>query len=760
MNPPFSLQFLVASSDRSGDGDTLVGTRARHVWITALVAVFAVSTVCGVNAHVCERLRQEGRLRVADLAATIAAAIPEERVAQLGPSGKKGSHASRELLTYLTTTRRANSGVRRISVLVPGGTAAAWRYALDTATVPSERVSPGEPYDAVARPAIERVGSGPTADRAPFHDSHGDWLQGYAPIRDSQSRVVAALAVDVAAGTALLAERRFRIEAAVVSLLLLGGIAFTGFDRYQKQRLEQERHRNIQARLGIHRLAEAMTRAGSEADLLRNALDTLAEVTGFPKWALFRRERDKGPLTLAATRELSPEERRELSPDAAGPGVCAVPLIEGGETTGSLQCFAAETRRFGASDETLIRWLAAQLRQGLKRIQLESRDQLLASYMRSTDEMLVGFESDGCVTYANPGACRALSNSEEELRGRAIDALFVLSENEGSIPLLTQLHRAGGFSGEVTCSTSGGVAFPAEVTVSKAVDREWILVGRDISERREREHEIRTRSEQLALINDQLQNANDKLAEGGRMKNEFLANTSHELRTPLNAVIGFATLIEQGAAESDQERSSFARSIRESAEHLLVVINDILDLAKVEAGRLELALETGDAAPTILAAVETLRPTALRKGLALTVDMPKESLEMQLDPARLRQVLLNLLGNAVKFTDKGEVRLKGWRHEHPAEVRVAVEDTGIGIAKEDQARLFVKFSQVDGSFTRRRQGTGLGLAITKSLVQRMGGRISMESEGAGLGTRVVLSFPAVSASTEPNTARDRCLNES
>jgi signal transduction histidine kinase len=170
-------------------------------------------------------------------------------------------------------------------------------------------------------------------------------------------------------------------------------------------------------------------------------------------------------------------------------------------------------------------------------------------------------------------------------------------------------------------------------------------------------------------------------------------------------------------------------------------------------------METADATPTIIAAAESLRPGAYRKGLGLTIDIPKESLEMQLDHARLRQVLLNLLGNAVKFTDKGEVRVKAWRHENPAEVRVAVEDTGIGIAKEDQARLFVKFTQVDGSYTRRNQGTGLGLAITKSLVQRMGGRISMESEGPGSGTRVVLAFPAVSRA-ESNPARDRCLNES
>jgi len=244
------------------------------------------------------------------------------------------------------------------------------------------------------------------------------------------------------------------------------------------------------------------------------------------------------------------------------------------------------------------------------------------------------------------------------------------------------------------------------------------------------------------------------------MKNEFLANTSHELRTPLNAVIGFATLIEQGVTESEQERSSFARSIRESAEHLLVVINDILDLAKVEAGRLELALEAGDATPTLLAAVDTLRPAALRKGIGLRIEVPAEALEMQLDPARLRQVLLNLLGNAVKFTDKGEVSVRAWRQQHAAEIRIVVQDTGIGIAKDDHARLFVKFSQVDGSYKRRHQGAGLGLVITKSLVQRMGGRISMESEGPGLGTRVTLAFPGAPARAEANPAGDPCLNES
>ena len=386
--------------------------------------------------------------------------------------------------------------------------------------------------------------------------------------------------------------------------------------------------------------------------------------------------------------------------------------------------------------------------------------------MRSTDELLIGFDLDGRTTYANPAARRALGNTpDEELRGRDIEGMFVPSGRDDQASLLRLLSQHAGFSGELTCCMVGGGRFPAEVNVSKAMNREgnedaWVLVGRDISERREKEEVIQSRTEQLELINDQLQQANEKLAEGGRMKNEFLANTSHELRTPLNAVIGFATLIEQGAAESEKERRTFARSIRESAEHLLVVINDILDLAKVEAGKLEIALETGDAVPTILAGVDTLRPTAARKGIGLTADTPGSPLEMQLDPARLRQVLLNLLGNAVKFTDKGGVRVRASRHEARGEIRIVIEDTGIGIAKEDQARLFVKFSQVDGSYRRRHQGAGLGLVITKSLVQRMGGTIAMDSEGAGKGTRVTLTFPAAPPKAESGSARDECLNES
>ena len=712
--------------------------RRRYVLMTALAAAFAGAVVYGVAAHVREQLHQESRIRVAALAATIAAGLPAEETRALSSRVAEGGSEYEALLVHLVTARQANPEVRRVYALVPGKATGIWRYALEADTDPSVRIHAGDPFDLRGRKEIAGAIRGPTAERTYSGDPGGSWLSGYAPIRDARGRVLAIVGVDVDSRQAQASERRFLSGAAIAYALALCGIVFTGLDRYQKRRLELERNRNIHVRLSIHRLAEVMTRSGAESDLARHALEAIAEATGFPHWALFKRDRDKGGLMLFATRALNDQAGHALAPDPIGPeatshaslaafrreavtgkkgdgsggyafaaaipdlgqepNVCAVPIVEHDETTAVLECFAPASRRFGTEDVTLIRWMAAQLGQGLKRIQLESRDQLLASYMRSTDEMLVGFDLDGLITYANPAALRALADSPAGLLGCGIDELSLVSEKAGAAPLLSVLRGAGGFSGELVCCTMQEIRFPAEATVAKAVDRDgnesaWVLVGRDISERREREDEIQSRTEQLELINEQLQHANDGLAEANRTKNEFLANTSHELRTPLNAVIGFATLIEQGVMESEGERASFARSIRESAEHLLMVINDILDLAKVEAGRLELALEAGDATPTIMAAVEAQRVLALRKGIKLEVETPAEPLEMQLDPARLRQVLLNLLGNAVKFTDKGEVRIKAWRKLGPAEIHIVVEDTGIGIPPEDQPKLFDEFFQ-------------------------------------------------------------------
>ncbi|MGH7682396.1 MAG: ATP-binding protein, partial [Candidatus Eiseniibacteriota bacterium] len=329
-----------------------------------------------------------------------------------------------------------------------------------------------------------------------------------------------------------------------------------------------------------------------------------------------------------------------------------------------------------------------------------------------------------------------------------LDQLAVAEEpGPGGDTLFDLARTAGEYSGITWFLRGDGSRFPAEVRISPAANRggalsAMVLVGRDVTERRELEQDQKRRSEELAHLNEALQRANRGLEEAQRLQNDYLANVSHELRTPMNAVIGFATLLESGAQTSPEEGRDFARSIREAGQHLLGVINDLLDLAKVEAGRFELNLIPGDLRPAITSAVEAIGPIAAKKGLNLKVDIPIEPLEAALDPHRMRQVMLNLLGNAVKFTDKGTVGIRAWRDPATDEARVTIEDTGVGIAPERQARLFTKFGQADISYHRRHTGTGLGLAISLALVRNMGGTIAVESEGLNRGTRVTLGFPA------------------
>ena len=247
---------------------------------------------------------------------------------------------------------------------------------------------------------------------------------------------------------------------------------------------------------------------------------------------------------------------------------------------------------------------------------------------------------------------------------------------------------------------------------------------------------------ELRQLNQRLEAANLDLAELSRVKDEFLAHTSHELRTPLNSILGFSKLILDGLCRSPEEERELQRDVYESAQHLLSIVNDVLDIAKIEAGKLSVNLESVELRllfDQVLAAVQV---QAEEKGLKL-VDKTRE-IELPrvwADESRLRQVLFNLLGNAVKFTDEGWVTLRADNQRHPGHVLVEVQDTGIGIPPEKQAGLFEKFKQVDTSFTRRHGGSGLGLAICRRLVEMMGGKIELESGGEGLGTTVRFTLP-------------------
>jgi protein-histidine pros-kinase len=249
-------------------------------------------------------------------------------------------------------------------------------------------------------------------------------------------------------------------------------------------------------------------------------------------------------------------------------------------------------------------------------------------------------------------------------------------------------------------------------------DRDGKLQGvfaaaRDVTERKRFE-------ETLQVKNIELENAN--LA-----KDRFLASMSHELRTPLNAIIGFTgTLLMKlpGPLTNDQEKQ--LQTIRTSAKHLLSLINDLLDLAKIESGKVELSFESVVCQSIIEEVTNTLRPLAHAKGLEFKVDIPQEEIIIRTDRRALGQIIINLANNAIKFTEQGEVCLTVIRAR--GEIKISISDTGIGILPEDQEKLFQAFQRLDAPAARHEEGTGLGLYLSQKLAELLGAKITLQSQ--------------------------------
>jgi signal transduction histidine kinase len=262
--------------------------------------------------------------------------------------------------------------------------------------------------------------------------------------------------------------------------------------------------------------------------------------------------------------------------------------------------------------------------------------------------------------------------------------------------------------------------------------------------------ELQAANQRLRQKHRELEEARQQAEEASRLKSEFLANTSHELRTPLNGMIGFLRLILDGMADDPEEQEDFLQEAHKSALHLLNLINDVLDIAKIEAGKMQI-----DMSPVklreLFADVENFtRPQAEQKGLRFAISLPstRDEIVVNGNYQRLLQVMLNLVGNAIKFTHEGSItigaEIKSQKihfqdHEWPGFVKVSVADTGIGVSLEKQNRLFQTFSQVDGERTRQYGGTGLGLAISQRLIEAMGGVVQFISMGEGLGSTVTFT---------------------
>jgi signal transduction histidine kinase len=253
---------------------------------------------------------------------------------------------------------------------------------------------------------------------------------------------------------------------------------------------------------------------------------------------------------------------------------------------------------------------------------------------------------------------------------------------------------------------------------------------------------------------DEIQEKSRQLAEASQHKSQFLANMSHELRTPLNAIIGVSEMLREDAEAAKQDLEPLD-CVLGAGRHLLALINDILDLSKIEAGRMGLQIETFPLAPLIADVIKTIEPLAAKNANQVAVNCDGAIGTMHADQMRLRQALLNLMSNANKFTERGTISVHARQGQENGGdyVAIAVADTGIGMTPEQMGKLFQEFSQADASTTRKYGGTGLGLAISKRFCQMMGGDITVESE-PGKGSTFTIRLPriveAAAATAAPN----------
>ncbi len=359
--------------------------------------------------------------------------------------------------------------------------------------------------------------------------------------------------------------------------------------------------------------------------------------------------------------------------------------------------------------------------------------QKLSSAVEQNPASIVITSRDGTIEYVNPRFVEMTGYTLDEAVGQNSRILKtgvhddVFYENLWQTVLAGELWQGDFCNRKKNGETYWEHALIAPVRGSKGEITHFVAIKEDITESRRAAEELRA--------------AKDAAEAANRAKSDFLANMSHELRTPLNSVIGFSgVLTKEFYGKLNEKQSEYVRYIEESGKHLLGLINDILDLSKVEAGKMKLEAATVTLTDVIQASVTMLKERALKHDIRLSVEIGagvEETIEA--DERKVKQILFNLLSNAVKFTPEGgSVTLEASKEDDA--VRICVSDTGIGIKAEDMSKLFTEFTQLESTYTKKYEGTGLGLALTKKLVELHGGRIWVESE-EGIGSRFYFTLP-------------------
>lgn len=519
---------------------------------------------------------------------------------------------------------------------------------------------------------------------------------------------------------------------------------------------------------GINRTLAVMFGYASPEEMIADVTDIAGQLFAFPEQrrAIIERAR----CTSGFVREEVVYRRRSGSEFIAHLYMRMLHGDNGGAT--SFEGFVEEIterkraeedlRKYRENLETLVSLRTAELQKSNELLTAEIEERARAQQMlleresqyhdlvESANCVILRWLPDGRITFFNRFAENFFGYTEEEVIDRNILGTVVPSTD-----------TAGN---DLTAMVADIVARPETFVrnenenIRKNGERVWVAwtnkpildgkgnvaeilsIGVDITRLVHTERELRQTLDELAV-------AKERAEEADRLKSAFLATMSHELRTPLNSIIGFTGLLLQGlAGPLNEEQKKQLGMVRNSAGHLLSLISDVLDLSKIEAGQMTVTCKPLDMAALISKSVQSVRPLAEKKGLRLEIDVPESLGDVCADERRVEQILLNLLGNAVKFTETGAITVRS--------VRVggcyltSVIDTGIGIRRDDLENLFKPFSQIETGLSRKYEGTGLGLSICRKLVELMGGGITVES-APGAGSTFTFSLPFEGGGNEP-----------
>ncbi len=368
------------------------------------------------------------------------------------------------------------------------------------------------------------------------------------------------------------------------------------------------------------------------------------------------------------------------------------------------------------------------------------RVHLLARAVEFAGDIIEVATAQAILQYVNPAYTRVLGVSAAEAEGKTPGQLVRSGAHTAEFFRVIDETLAQGriWSGRIVSRTQQGSLVHLDTTLAPIINpsggiTHHVAVKRDVTERVQ--HELA-----LEESNQALRKARDAALQSTRTKSEFLANMSHELRTPLNAIIGYGEiLLEDAEAASDAELAADLKKILSAARHLLGLINAVLDMSKIEAGKMELDVQEFDLAELLAAVRDYTLPLAERRNNVLDIQIGDAPALVAYDQQKLRQILINLISNACKFTRDGQVRV-GVAVEDSGWLMIRVEDTGIGMSEEQLSKLFRPFTQADSSMTRRFGGTGLGLAISQRFCEMMGGRIDVSS-APGQGSTFTLRLP-------------------